>query len=60
MLISSDNLVLWLGFVAIFGKVMGSRFIDTIDTTWYEAHATFYGDISGYETMRKDITNTLY
>ncbi|KGN53632.1 hypothetical protein Csa_014415 [Cucumis sativus] len=52
MLISSDNLVLWLGFVAIFGKVMGSRFIDTIDTTWYEAHATFYGDISGYETMQ--------
>ncbi|KAL0546703.1 hypothetical protein IC582_016615 [Cucumis melo] len=52
MLNSSNNFVLWLGFVAIFGQAMGSRHIHSIDTTWYDAHATFYGDMSGSDTMQ--------
>jgi hypothetical protein len=24
-----------------------------IDSNWYDAHATFYGDMQGGETMRK-------
>ncbi|XP_008452127.1 expansin-A22-like [Cucumis melo] len=31
---------------------MGSRHIHSIDTTWYDAHATFYGDMSGSDTMQ--------
>lgn len=66
---SFNNLLLCLGFVVIFGQAMATRFIDLIDnqkidTTWYDARATFYGDIRGDETMRKDRiyfqNNTIY
>ncbi|EXC24809.1 hypothetical protein L484_018523 [Morus notabilis] len=38
-----------------FGSVIGKRsaiFYENKDSTWYDAHATFYGDMTGAETMR--------
>ena len=41
--------------MAIFVITMSKRItIDgEIDNNWYDAHATFYGDMTGSETMRK-------
>ena len=38
-----------LAFLAFFLCVISAN----LDGTWYDAHATFYGDINGGETMRK-------
>ncbi|XP_022144456.1 expansin-A22-like [Momordica charantia] len=52
----SNNLLLCLPFLAIFVQAMGSRLVplgyQSIDTTWYDGRATFYGDMSGAETMQ--------
>lgn len=29
--------------------------VSALDMNWYDAHATFYGDMGGGETMRKSI-----
>ena len=41
--------------MTIFVITMSKRItIDgEIDNNWYDAHATFYGDMTGSETMRK-------
>jgi hypothetical protein len=42
--------------MALFVKAMSRRMITIdgqIDNSWYSAHATFYGDMSGGETMSK-------
>lgn len=41
--------------MALFAVAMSRRIslVDKIDDNWYDAHATFYGDMSGGETMRK-------
>lgn len=37
------------------------RFHEKVDETWFDAHATFYGDMGGAETMSKYIlTRTIY
>ena len=41
--------------MALFVIAMSNRIIigEKIDNSWNDAHATFYGDMSGGETMRK-------
>lgn len=45
-----NSLVILALFTILFVKVIGRM---PIDSRWHDAHATFYGDINGGETMRK-------
>lgn len=38
--------------VSVANLVSAHVGLTNIDPSWYDAHATFYGDISGGETMR--------
>ena len=42
-------------FMVLFVQTMSAG----IDGNWYNARATFYGDMAGHETMRKCILNFL-
>lgn len=33
--------------------LMAMAMATAIDSAWYDAHATFYGDLNGSETLRK-------
>lgn len=46
---NSHFLVPFLTFIVLFVKAMSAP----IDRNWHDAHATFYGDMAGGETMRK-------
>lgn len=53
---SSKNFFAWFSFMAALAMSMASRLnYDEvkINGAWQDAHATFYGDMSGRETMRK-------
>lgn len=38
--------------MSVANLVVAQVGLRNIDSAWYDAHATFYGDISGGETMR--------
>lgn len=52
---SSNNFFSMAMFMALLGMVTsrGVHFGSKINGQWNDAHATFYGDMSGGETMRK-------
>lgn len=44
-------------FFSLFSIILLSfhAIVGALDGNWYDAHATFYGDMTGGETMRKYI-----
>ncbi|KAE8021791.1 hypothetical protein FH972_007653 [Carpinus fangiana] len=51
----SQNLFKCLIFMALFVTTISSRPVtigEEMDSIWYDAHATFYGDMSGRDTMQ--------
>ena len=52
----SQNLFKCLIFMVLFVVAISSKPVTIgkkIANIWYDAHATFYGDMSGRDTMRK-------
>lgn len=52
-----QNLFTWAVFViTLWAQAMGKKItigVNAADNDWDNAHATFYGDMGGAETMRK-------
>lgn len=60
---NSKNFFAWFSSMAALAMAVASRLpYDEVkmNGAWEDAHATFYGDMSGGETMRKRVSIILF